>query len=694
MEFKLLKCPVCGAEGNLKKSETPQGERWSCAYCGSKFAEDNAEREYDKLKGAICDSLAGAIDSALLSEKQNKYYNLRYMLWEKITAKYIDSHAIVTICRDIKKIEPHDFLAEFFELANTADADDVAAYINGIDVYENLLYIDLVLDFLLKSMLPEYITPVNLLIERAYRKQDLQKLGEYMTRLEEEVLKLDAYMYETKMPRDVFIAYSSKDIDTVIEVINAIEESGLSCFAAFRNLQHGRDAVKNYEAALKEAIDNCKILVFISSKHSRSFKCDAFDKELTYIKDCDLNANPMYRNNYEALPQVQRKPRIEYRLDDTRAMGPDIFMKEFFAGLDYCETLEKVIARIIECKRELANPMAIHPNQSEDAHRTGRDSTVDTVHTASDPRIQMISNPEFDEEVRKKLAEIKSEEERRSSEAKAAEDARRSATAQLADEARKANAVKRAVVAALPANEAAKFCEIRDGVLYKFKDPKGEIKHLTIPDYVTSIFLSAFDKCTSLETIIIPGTVKKIGSSAFNGCKNLKNLVISHGVTEIDYGAFNKCSSLETLELPDSITKLATSAFAGCSSIKSVVIPESIERIGNYAFDACTSLEEVIITDGVKEIGEAAFKKCTALKIVTIPNSVSLIDNFAFWDCTALKELFIPSSVIRMGHGLLTSGSIFTGCTCTLYCEHSAPSKKWCKSWNLGFQGKVIWNHK
>ena len=36
--------------------------------------------------------------------------------------------------------------------------------------------------------------------------------------------------------------------------------------------------------------------------------------------------------------------------------------------------------------------------------------------------------------------------------------------------------------------------------------------------------LSAFENCTSLESIVIPAAVKKIGDNAFRNCSKLKNI--------------------------------------------------------------------------------------------------------------------------------------------------------------------------
>jgi hypothetical protein len=50
----------------------------------------------------------------------------------------------VDICRKIKDIDPRDFLAEFFELANSGTRNEISEYICEIDVKENALFIDLV----------------------------------------------------------------------------------------------------------------------------------------------------------------------------------------------------------------------------------------------------------------------------------------------------------------------------------------------------------------------------------------------------------------------------------------------------------------------------------------------------------------------------------------------------------------------
>ncbi|MBE7078014.1 MAG: TIR domain-containing protein [Clostridiales bacterium] len=344
MAYQVLQCPSCGA-GEIKQN----GDKYHCPYCNCDFTDDSAQRAYQKLVENINQQFGGAIDECLRKEKEERFYALRTNLWEKVNAQYVDSRAIVDICRDIKKIAPYDFVANFYETANGASVREFAKFLHNINVEEQSLYIERCLEFALRSLSPELVAPVNYLIERAYKNTDLHKYEEYIDRLEEEASKVDKGVYETSLPRDVFIAYASEDIQTVLDLASDLEENGFSCFVALRNLQHGRGAADNYEKEIYTAIDNCKMIVFVSSKHSRAIKRDALRLELPYIKKKDLeNAPSGLKLNYQSLPQEYKKPRIEYRLDNERTMAADIVLKEFFAGLDYCETSEKVLERVVK----------------------------------------------------------------------------------------------------------------------------------------------------------------------------------------------------------------------------------------------------------------------------------------------------------------------------------------------------------
>lgn len=105
----------------------------------------------------------------------------------------------------------------------------------------------------------------------------------------------------------------------------------------------------------------------------------------------------------------------------------------------------------------------------------------------------------------------------------------------------------------------------------------------------------AFCDCASLESIILPESIRSIGNAAFNGCNSLQRASVPNGVTSIGVMAFSGCSSLQSVNIPEGVTEIASQVFYGCASLKCVNIPEGVERIGDYAFANCNGLTDVTV---------------------------------------------------------------------------------------------------
>ncbi len=138
-------------------------------------------------------------------------------------------------------------------------------------------------------------------------------------------------------------------------------------------------------------------------------------------------------------------------------------------------------------------------------------------------------------------------------------------------------------------------------VLYKYK---GTETAFTVPDAVKEIGAYAFVDNT-LEKIILPEGVKKIGDSAFSSCFALEEIEIPDTVTEIGESAFNDCVSLKEVILPDGLTEINRYLFDGCWSLETVVVPSSVKEVGYYVFDDLFALKEIYIySDDVDWFGD------------------------------------------------------------------------------------------
>ena len=160
---------------------------------------------------------------------------------------------------------------------------------------------------------------------------------------------------------------------------------------------------------------------------------------------------------------------------------------------------------------------------------------------------------------------------------------------------------------------------------------------------------SAFSGCRSLSNIIIPDSVTSIGDGAFSGCRSLSNIIIPDSVTSIGDGAFYGCSSLTNIVLPDSVTSIGSNAFRDCSSLSNIVIPDSVTSIGDYAFEGCASLSDIVVPDSVTSIGSDSFRGCRSLSNIVIPDNVTSIGSNAFRDCSSLSNIVISDSVTNIG---------------------------------------------
>ena len=102
-----------------------------------------------------------------------------------------------------------------------------------------------------------------------------------------------------------------------------------------------------------------------------------------------------------------------------------------------------------------------------------------------------------------------------------------------------------------------------------------------------------YPKAAVGDSFAIPNGITKIADSAFERCWNLKNITIAQSVTSIGADAFNSCYALTDISIPDGVESIGAGAFFECSALKSVTIPNSVANIGESAFMKCGKLNKV-----------------------------------------------------------------------------------------------------
>lgn len=198
------------------------------------------------------------------------------------------------------------------------------------------------------------------------------------------------------------------------------------------------------------------------------------------------------------------------------------------------------------------------------------------------------------------------------------------------------------------------------------KKYKGEEKELVVPCEingmpVTEIGEAAFGGNKTIESIVLPDTLEKIGRGAFLFCVNLNDVSIPDSVNWIGSEAFEftpwldaqtedfvivgngillkyNGSAIEDVEIPEGVLMIAD-AFAGIHAFRSVILPDSLRVIGQDAFNYCLDLQAIEFPENLERIEDAAFENCACLRSIQFPESLNYIGQNAFAGCESLYNV-------------------------------------------------------
>lgn len=81
---------------------------------------------------------------------------------------------------------------------------------------------------------------------------------------------------------------------------------------------------------------------------------------------------------------------------------------------------------------------------------------------------------------------------------------------------------------------------------------------------VTVIEPAALWRRNKMTEVILPDTLKEIGSYAFGECSSLTELSLPDGLESIGMMAFINCKNLQRVTVPASVTEIKPRAFSGC----------------------------------------------------------------------------------------------------------------------------------
>ena len=185
-----------------------------------------------------------------------------------------------------------------------------------------------------------------------------------------------------------------------------------------------------------------------------------------------------------------------------------------------------------------------------------------------------------------------------------------------------------------------------------------EKKEVVIPSsikgiQVTEIADNAFEGQSQIIALILPETIKHIGTRAFYNCTGLKQFTIPSSVETFGTQIFYK-TSIETIYYNNdnscsenlSLSHIKTVVFGGTKipkeikcNVPEIKILDSVAIIEDSAFKSCNAIKKVITGKGLIKIGRHAFALCESLTSLVLCGGALTIEEEAFFGCTALTEI-------------------------------------------------------
>ncbi len=175
-----------------------------------------------------------------------------------------------------------------------------------------------------------------------------------------------------------------------------------------------------------------------------------------------------------------------------------------------------------------------------------------------------------------------------------------------------------------------------------------------------------------LPSIVLPDSIKSMGTYVFSFTKNLKTVSLPKDITVIPNYTFNG-SSVEQFTLGGNVTEIGQYAFASSKLTNITFAKKTVENedgtttettslteIATYAFSGCSLLKTIDLPASLKTIAEYAFQT-TGLTSVEIPSSVETIDEKAFYNAKTLAQITFNGTAEAKGKLKTIAKNAFEG---------------------------------
>lgn len=155
---------------------------------------------------------------------------------------------------------------------------------------------------------------------------------------------------------------------------------------------------------------------------------------------------------------------------------------------------------------------------------------------------------------------------------------------------------------------------------YAFNNAGSFVGNLRLPDRLKKVSAYAFAGCGFTGTVDLNNAVE-FGSGAFQFDYFSGDLIVPEGTVEIPDSFMSASQApgpgkLNSIVLPESLRRIGSSAFLGQSRLRILKISDELIYIGSHAFSGCTNLTSLELPTTIQTIDNYAFDMCVHISSI------------------------------------------------------------------------------
>jgi len=174
------------------------------------------------------------------------------------------------------------------------------------------------------------------------------------------------------------------------------------------------------------------------------------------------------------------------------------------------------------------------------------------------------------------------------------------------------------------------------------------LKRIALSAAVDSVGSYAFAGCLGLQVADLSGaSVTRLSDKIFADCRMLEDVKLPAGLRQIGVAAFISNERLKSIVLPGSLAKIGDGAFA-YSGLTDVKLPDNVVSIGDFSFACCPTLKNVEVKNPLANVGRGVLFYSPDLASVSLEN-FSVLPDFMLSGNTKLDFTGCLLSVTEIG---------------------------------------------